>query len=410
MDFESVRASRAASSYDAARRAFTAEGVPPSDASGYARYAVEPRLFDASRLELVASCDGDAIEVGRYRFRVVETPGHTPGHLALYEPESRILFGGDHVLFVISPSIALFPDGADGLQAYLDSLDKVVEHLIVGGVDGLFALGSSGEVAYLTDSQRDAVIERVVKKAAGRVPVLAGAIDTTAHRVIEQARRAVSLGAQAIVATCPFYALNDADEIKEHFRAIAKAVDVPVFAYDVPVRLGGAKLGCDLLVELGKEGVLALLADSTNVERPGFTKSERSVGDSFDALFRGCQQRIIVTTFASNVDRVQQIINSAYKYNRKVVVEGRSMVNIIDTAMNLGCLNIPENTLITVDQLKNYPDERTAIITTGSQGETMAALSRMAASTHRKVSIKPGDVIIFSSHPIPGNEKAVSKV
>ena len=118
VDFESVRASRAASSYDAARRAFTAEGVPPSDASGYARYAVEPRLFDASRLELVASCDGDAIEVGRYRFRVVETPGHTPGHLALYEPESRILFGGDHVLFVISPSIALFPDGADGLQAY----------------------------------------------------------------------------------------------------------------------------------------------------------------------------------------------------------------------------------------------------------------------------------------------------
>ena len=117
VDFESVRASRGASSYDAARRAFTAEGVPPSDASGYARYAVEPRLFDASRLELVASCDGDAIEVGRYRFRVVETPGHTPGHLALYEPESRILFGGDHVLFVISPSIALFPDGADGLQA-----------------------------------------------------------------------------------------------------------------------------------------------------------------------------------------------------------------------------------------------------------------------------------------------------
>ena len=125
VDFESVRASRAASSYDAARRAFTAEGVPPSDASGYARYAVEPRLFDASRLELVASCDGDAVEVGRYRFRVVETPGHTPGHLALYEPSSRILFGGDHVLFVISPSIALFPDGEDGLQAYFDSLDKV---------------------------------------------------------------------------------------------------------------------------------------------------------------------------------------------------------------------------------------------------------------------------------------------
>lgn len=125
VDFESVRASRAASSCDAARRAFAVEGVPPSDASEYARYAVEPRLFDASRLTRVALCDGDAVEVGRYRFRVVETPGHTPGHLALYEPASRILFGGDHVLFVISPSIALFPDGGDGLQAYLDSLDKV---------------------------------------------------------------------------------------------------------------------------------------------------------------------------------------------------------------------------------------------------------------------------------------------
>ena len=125
VDFEAVRASRAASSYDSARRAFVAEGVSPSDASGYARYAVEPRLFDASRLTLVPSCEGDAIDVGRYRFRVVETPGHTPGHLSLYEPQSRILFSGDHVLFVISPSIALFPNGADGLQAYLDSLDKV---------------------------------------------------------------------------------------------------------------------------------------------------------------------------------------------------------------------------------------------------------------------------------------------
>ncbi|QOS69633.1 MBL fold metallo-hydrolase [Eggerthella guodeyinii] len=125
VDFEAVRASRAASSYDAARRAFVAEGVSPSDASGYARYAVEPRLFDASRLTLVPSCEGDVVEVGRWRLRVVETPGHTPGHLALYEPESRILFGGDHVLFVISPSIALFPGADDGLQAYLDSLAKV---------------------------------------------------------------------------------------------------------------------------------------------------------------------------------------------------------------------------------------------------------------------------------------------
>ena len=161
---------------------------------------------------------------------------------------------------VIPPVVTPFT--AEG-EIDLDSLDKVVEHLIVGGVDGLFALGSSGEVAYLTDSQRDAVIERVVKKAAGRVPVLAGAIDTTAHRVIDQARRAVALGAQAIVATCPFYALNDAEEIKAHFRAIAAAIDVPVFAYDVPVRLGGAKLGRDLLVELGKEGVIAGVKDSS---------------------------------------------------------------------------------------------------------------------------------------------------
>jgi len=161
---------------------------------------------------------------------------------------------------VIPPVVTPFT--AEG-EIDLDSLDKVVEHLVVGGVNGLFALGSSGEVAYLTDSQRDAVIERVVKKAAGRVPVLAGAIDTTAHRVIDQARRAVALGADAVVATCPFYALNDAEEIKAHFRAIAAAIDVPVFAYDVPVRLGGAKLGCDLLVELGKEGVLAGVKDSS---------------------------------------------------------------------------------------------------------------------------------------------------
>ena len=161
---------------------------------------------------------------------------------------------------VIPPVVTPFTAAG---EVDFDSLDKVVEHLIAGGVNGLFALGSSGEVAYLTDAQRDAVIERVVKAAAGRVPVLAGAIDTTAHRVIDQARRAAALGAEAIGATCPFYALNDAEEIKAHFRAIAAAIDVPVFAYDVPVRLGGAKLGCELLVELGKEGVLVGVKDSS---------------------------------------------------------------------------------------------------------------------------------------------------
>ena len=163
--------------------------------------------------------------------------------------------------------------------------------------------------------------------------------------------------------------------------------------------------------EIGKKGVLALMCDSTNAERPGFTNSERTVGKTFDNIFADhSNTRIIIATFASNVDRVQQIINSAYKFGRKVVVEGRSMVNIINTATELGYLQIPEHTLIDIEQLKNYPDEQTVLITTGSQGESMAALSRMAASLHKKVTIKPGDTIIFSSNPIPGNEKAVSNV
>ncbi|MGL6202330.1 MAG: ribonuclease J [Lachnospiraceae bacterium] len=163
--------------------------------------------------------------------------------------------------------------------------------------------------------------------------------------------------------------------------------------------------------EIGKKGVLALMSDSTNAERPGFTQSERTVGITFDHIFAEHRNsRILVATFASNVDRVQQIINSAYKYERKVVVEGRSMVNIISTASELGYLDIPEHTLIEIDQLKNYPPEKTVLITTGSQGESMAALSRMAADIHRKVTIQPGDTVIFSSNPIPGNEKSVSRV
>ena len=163
--------------------------------------------------------------------------------------------------------------------------------------------------------------------------------------------------------------------------------------------------------ELGKKGVLALLCDSTNAIRTGFTASERTVGRTFDAIFAEHKNnRIIVATFASNVDRVQQIVNSAYKYGRKVVIEGRGMVTVIGTASELGYIKIPDGTLIDIDNLKNYPDEKTVLITTGSQGEAMAALSRMASNVHKKVSIKPGDVVIFSSSPIPGNEKAVSKV
>ena len=173
----------------------------------------------------------------------------------------------------------------------------------------------------------------------------------------------------------------------------------------------GDAIDLQRFAELGKKGVLAMMSDSTNAEKPGFTASERTVGVTFDHLFaEHCNSRIIIATFASNVDRVQQIISSAYKYGKKVVVEGRSMVNIITTASELGYLNVPKNTLIEIDELKNYPDEKTVLITTGSQGESMAALSRMAADIHRKVSIKPGDTVIFSSSPIPGNEKAVSKV
>lgn len=173
----------------------------------------------------------------------------------------------------------------------------------------------------------------------------------------------------------------------------------------------GDAIDLQRFAEIGKKGVLALMCDSTNAERPGFTASERTVGKTFDILFQEHKNtRIIIATFASNVDRVQQIINTAYKFGRKVVVEGRSMVNIIETATNLGYLSIPDNTLIDIEQLKNYPDEKTVIITTGSQGESMAALSRMAEDNHRKISIGPTDTVIFSSHPIPGNEKAVTNV
>jgi len=173
----------------------------------------------------------------------------------------------------------------------------------------------------------------------------------------------------------------------------------------------GEPADLERFAELGKKGVLALMCDSTNAMRPGFTQSEKTVGKTFDNIFADHKNnRIIVATFASNVDRVQQVINSAAKNGRKVVVEGRSMVNVIGTASELGYIAIPEGTLIDIDQLKNYPDEQTVIISTGSQGESMAALSRMAGSTHKKISIKPNDVIILSSNPIPGNEKAVSKV
>ena len=173
----------------------------------------------------------------------------------------------------------------------------------------------------------------------------------------------------------------------------------------------GGVIDLQRFAELGKKGVLALMADSTNATRTGFTPSERTVGKTFDHLFDdNANHRLIIATFASNVDRVQQIINSACKYKRKVIVQGRSMENVISIASELGYITIPKNTLIEIDEAKNYPDEQLVYITTGSQGENMAVLSRIAASIHNKIKIRPGDVVIFSSSPIPGNEKAVYRV
>ena len=173
----------------------------------------------------------------------------------------------------------------------------------------------------------------------------------------------------------------------------------------------GDAIDLQRFAEIGRKGVLALMCDSTNAERPGFTPSEKTVGRTFDNLFEEHKDsRIFVATFASNVDRVQQIINSAYKRGRKVAVEGRSMVSVIETAIELGCITIPENTLVDLDTLKNVPAEKQVIITTGSQGESMAALSRMAFNMHKKISIGAGDTVIFSSSPIPGNEKSITRI
>ena len=196
--------------------------------------------------------------------------------------------------------------------------------------------------------------------------------------------------------------------------AITSPVGVVVHTGDFKVDytpVYGDPIDLTRFAELGKQGVLALLCDSTNAERPGFTNSEKTVGQALDTLFADHgKSRIIVATFSSNIDRVQQIINAAHRYGRKVVLEGRSMIKIINTAIEIGYVSIPEGILIDISQIKDYPDEKTVIITTGSQGESMAALSRIAANMHKTVSIKPGDLVIFSSNPIPGNEKAVFKV
>ncbi len=221
--------------------------------------------------------------------------------------------------------------------------------------------------------------------------------------------QAINLGAFRVEFIKTNHSIQDASALAIYSPA-GTVIHTGDFKVDYTPVFGDA-IDLQRFAEIGKKGVLALMSDSTNAERPGFTMSERTVGKTFDNIFSDHKNtRIIIATFASNVDRVQQIINSAYKFGRKVVVEGRSMVNVITTASELGYLDIPDNTLIDIEQMKNYPDNQMVLITTGSQGESMAALSRMAADMHRKVSIKPGDTIIFSSNPIPGNEKAVSKV
>ena len=219
----------------------------------------------------------------------------------------------------------------------------------------------------------------------------------------------INLGDFAIEFIKTNHSIQDASAL-----AIYSPVGIVVHTGDFKVDytpVFGDAIDLQRFAEIGRKGVLALMCDSTNAERPGFTMSERTVGHVFDNLFNEYKiARIIIATFASNVDRVQQIINTAYRFGRKVAVEGRSMVNVITTAAELGYLRVPDQTLIEIDQVKNYPDEQLVLITTGSQGESMAALSRMAANIHKKITIKPNDAIIFSSHPIPGNEKAVSKV
>lgn len=174
--------------------------------------------------------------------------------------------------------------------------------------------------------------------------------------------------------------------------------------------ISGQPIDLQRFAEIGREGVLLLMCDSTNVERPGYTMSERTVGDTLDELFRNASTRILIATFASNVHRIQQIVNAAVKYDRKIALCGRSMVNVCNKAMELGYLHMPEDILIEIEQAKDYPGEKLVIVTTGSQGEPMSAMSRIAAGDHRQVDIVPGDLVIISASPIPGNEKAVSYI
>ena len=232
-------------------------------------------------------------------------------------------------------------------------------------------------------------------------------LKSTKIRVVNQGEK-ISLGKMKVEFIRSCHSIPDAVAL-----AIHTPVGVIVHTGDFKVDytpIDNQRMDFGRLAELGNKGVLALLSDSTNSERKGYTMSESTVGEVFDKLFLNCTKRIVVATFASNIHRIQQIVDSAVKYNRKVSVCGRSMINVIKTAIELGYIDVPENTFIDIDMIKNYTDEQLVILTTGSQGEAMSALTRMASGEHRKVEITPNDLVIISATPIPGNEKLVSKV
>ena len=229
----------------------------------------------------------------------------------------------------------------------------------------------------------------------------------TKLNVVEQ-RQIVNLGKMKVEFIRTAHSIPDAVGIALHTPA-GVIVHTGDFKIDY-TPIDGQKVDLGRFAELGNEGVLALMSDSTNSEKKGFTNSESTIGEAFDDLFVNCRKRIVIATFSSNVHRVQQIINSSVKYGRKVAICGRSMVKVVETACKLGYMQVPENTIVDIELINKYPDDALTIITTGSQGEPMSALTRMASGEHRKVQITPNDLVIISATPIPGNEKFVSKV
>ena len=218
----------------------------------------------------------------------------------------------------------------------------------------------------------------------------------------------ISLGSMKVEFIRITHSIPDACSLAIH-TPVGTVVHTGDFKIDY-TPIDGEMVDFGRLAALGNKGVLALMSDSTNSERKGYTMSESTVGEVLDKLFINCTKRIVVATFSSNVHRIQQIVNSAVKYGRKIAICGRSMQNVIETARKLGYIEVPDNVFIDIDMIKSYPDENLTIITTGSQGETMSALTRMAAGEHKKVQITPNDLIIISANPIPGNENSVSKV